>query len=297
MNDQEDTARLALHIAEVLYSLLLLAWFLLPLFIRIEGLFAVARLPFQLYGEKEKVAALAYFRPWDFMIWAGSYKNEFTTLVDIGELKKHISGIKIGKVTDIRVLPEKGDLVELTLSVYDDAVIKEDSKAAIKSLGLVGGKYVELTGGSPTGKLLKEGGVLRGEESLKMEELTKAGMEVVGKLRHIAENLDRIAGDPALAKSIKGTVENVEAVTANVKTMTSSKEEVALALKSFPDMIRKLDASIANLRAATEKTDAMMGENRKQIDQTMENVQELTSNVKEFTAEVKKNPWKLLRKP
>jgi len=208
-----------------------------------------------------------------------------------------ISGIKIGKVTDIRVLPEKGDLVELTLSVYDDAVIKEDSKAAIKSLGLVGGKYVELTGGSPTGKLLKEGGVLRGEESLKMEELTKAGMEVVGKLRHIAENLDRIAGDPALAKSIKGTVENVEAVTANVKTMTSSKEEVALALKSFPDMIRKLDASIANLRAATEKTDAMMGENRKQIDQTMENVQELTSNVKEFTAEVKKNPWKLLRKP
>ncbi len=208
-----------------------------------------------------------------------------------------ISGIKIGKVTDIRVLPEKGDLVELTLSVYDDAVIKEDSKASIKSLGLVGGKYVELTGGSPSAKLLAEGGVLRGEESLKMEELTKAGMDVVAKLRNIADNLDRIAGDPALAKSIKTTVSNVEAVTANVKTMTSSKEEVALALKSIPEIIQKLDASIANLQAVSQKTDVLMGENRKQIDATMENVRDLTNNVKEFTAEVKRNPWKLLRKP
>lgn len=208
-----------------------------------------------------------------------------------------ISGIKIGKVTDIRVVPDKGDLVELTLSVYDDAVIKEDAKAAIKSLGLVGGKYVELSGGTAAAKPLKQGAVLRGEESLKMDDLTKAGMDVVAKLRHIAENLDRVAGDPALAKSIKATVANLENATANVKTMTSSKEEVALALKSLPGLIKKLDESVANLRDLSDKTDALMGENRKQIDATMDNVRDLTNNVKEFTAEVKREPWKLLRKP
>lgn len=208
-----------------------------------------------------------------------------------------ISGIKIGKVTDVRVVPEKGDLVELTLNVYEDAVIKDDSKAAIKSLGLVGGKYVELSGGTAAAKMLQEGAVLKGEESLKMDDLTKAGMDVVAKLRNIAENLDRVAGDPALARSIKGTVANIEAVTQNVKTMTSSKEEVALALKILPEIIRKLDASIANMKDLSEKTDTMMGENRKQVDATMENVRDLTNNVKEFTAEVKRNPWKLLRKP
>ena len=60
-----------------------------------------------------------------------------------------LSGIKIGKVSDIRVVPEKGDKVELTLSVFNDTVLRRDTKAAIKTLGLVGGKYVELSGGTP----------------------------------------------------------------------------------------------------------------------------------------------------
>ncbi|MDH4162579.1 MAG: MlaD family protein [Nitrospirota bacterium] len=208
-----------------------------------------------------------------------------------------ISGIKVGKVTDIRVNPDKGDQVELSLSVFSDAVVREDSKAAIKSLGLVGGKYVELTSGTSTAKMLKEGSVIKGEESLKMEDLTKAGMEVVNKLKNIAANLDRIAGDPEMAVKIKATIANVQDVTANVKTMTSSKDEVAAALKTLPEMIKKLDESIANLRDVSAKTDVLMGENRKQVDATMENMKEVSDNIKDFTAEVKKHPWKLLRKP
>nr|MDA8421856.1 MlaD family protein [Nitrospiraceae bacterium] len=50
-----------------------------------------------------------------------------------------LSGIKVGKVSDIRVAPELGDKVELTLSVFSDTVIRRDTKAAIKTLGLVGG--------------------------------------------------------------------------------------------------------------------------------------------------------------
>ena len=62
-------------------------------------------------GEREKVAALAYFRPWNFIIWAGSYRSEFTDLVDIGELKKHISGIKIGKYGYPYVIDLEGKLI------------------------------------------------------------------------------------------------------------------------------------------------------------------------------------------
>ncbi len=68
-----------------------------------------------------------------------------------------LSGIKVGKVTDVRVAPEFADKIELTLSVLNDTVIKEDTKAAIKTLGLVGGKYVELTGGSPNGSIARAG--------------------------------------------------------------------------------------------------------------------------------------------
>jgi phospholipid/cholesterol/gamma-HCH transport system substrate-binding protein len=144
-----------------------------------------------------------------------------------------LSGIRVGTVADVRVAPEYGDKIELTLSVFSDTVIKEDTKAEIKTLGLVGGKYVELTGGSPHTRVLGPKDMLVGEESFKLEDLTKAGMEVVGKLTNIANNLDRILGDPALSKSIHASIQNIQEATGNMKDMTSNKEEVARLSKSF----------------------------------------------------------------
>ena len=207
------------------------------------------------------------------------------------------SGTKVGKVRQVRVAPEHGDKVEVTLSVYRDMVIKEDARASIKTLGIVGGKYVELTSGSPGAKPLAEDAVLLGEESLKLEELMKVGHTVALKLKNIAENLDRMLGDPAMAKSLKGTVKNLEEVSANIKVMTSSKEAVAQGLKNLPELLKKLEQTAENLKAITSKTDKLVEENRKNIDATLENVKEMTKNLKETTEDVKKHPWKLIRKP
>jgi phospholipid/cholesterol/gamma-HCH transport system substrate-binding protein len=207
------------------------------------------------------------------------------------------AGVKIGKVTHVRVAPESSDKVELTLSVYSDAVIKRDTTAAIKTLGLVGGKYVELTGGSSKALPIEPGGVLIGEESFKLEDLTKAGLEAVGKLKNVANNLNAMLGDPATTKSIKVIVKNLQDTSENLKVMTSSKEEVAQGLKNLPELIKKLDETTANLKLLTTKTDKLVDDNKKKIDDTLENVKQMTQNLKETTDDLKKHPWKLIRKP
>jgi phospholipid/cholesterol/gamma-HCH transport system substrate-binding protein len=225
------------------------------------------------------------------------------------------SGIKIGKVTNIRMAPEFGDKVELTLSIYRDAIIKEDTRAAIKTQGLVGDKYVELSGGSPQMSVLEPGKLLIGEESFKLEDLTKAGLELVTKMKGIANNIDRIAnnidrmtGDPATTASIKTILHNLQDTSANLEVMTSSKDEVAQGLKNLPEMLKKLEDlttvilkkledSSTNLKAVTEKTDTMLGDNKKKIDDTLDNIKQMTQNLKETSEDVKSHPWKLLRKP
>ncbi len=207
------------------------------------------------------------------------------------------SGMKIGKVESVRVAPEQNDRVEVTLSVYSDTVIKHDTRAAIKTLGLVGGKYVELSSGTAEALPLGPGEVLKGEESMKLEDLTKAALDVVGKLAHIAANLDRMLGDPALSKSLKTTVQNLQEVSANIKVMTSNKEEVAQGLKNLPEMLKKLDESANSLKAITDKTDKLVGDNKKNIDAMMESFRDMAKNLKETTDDVKSHPWKLLRKP
>jgi phospholipid/cholesterol/gamma-HCH transport system substrate-binding protein len=207
------------------------------------------------------------------------------------------SGIKIGKVSNIRVAPEQGDKVELTLSVFSDTVIKQDTRAAIKSLGLVGGKYVELTGGSPQARTLSSGELLKGDESLKLEDLTKVAIEVIGKLKSIADNLDKMLGDPAMAKSLKTSVKNLQDVSENIKAMTANKDEVAQTLKNLPELLKKIDESANNLKAITEKSDKLVGENRKNIDEMVEHFRDMGKNLKDASEEIKKEPWKLLRKP
>ncbi len=207
------------------------------------------------------------------------------------------AGIKVGKVTNIRVAPELGDRVELTLNVLADTLIREDTKASIKTLGLIGAKYVELSGGSAGAKPLGPDAVLTGEEPFKLEDLTQKGMEVAEKLRSIASNLDRTLGSPALSRDVKTAVANVRTITENLKVMTANKDQVAESLKNLPDLLKKLDASVANLQEVTAKADALVGGNRKNVDATMENVKEITKNLKDLTADVKKHPWKLIRKP
>jgi phospholipid/cholesterol/gamma-HCH transport system substrate-binding protein len=208
-----------------------------------------------------------------------------------------LSGIKIGKVAHVRAAPEYGDKIELTLSIFSDTVVTNDTKASIRTLGLVGGKYVELAGGSSQAPLLGPGGMLTGEESMKLEDVTRSALDVVGKLKKIAINLDRVLGDPAVAKSLKNTIQNLQEVSANVKVMTSSKEEVAQGLKNLPDILKKLDESAANLKTITEKGDKIVGENKQKIDAMLESFKDMAKNLKETSDEVKKQPWKLLRKP
>lgn len=207
------------------------------------------------------------------------------------------AGIKIGKVSEIRMAPEYGNKIELTLTVYRDTVIKEDSKVAIKTLGLIGGKYVELTPGGQRSELLKPGDVITGEESLKLEDLTRAGLDVAMKLQNIATNLNTVLGDSNVSKSLKASIRNIEEVTANIKTMSSSKDEVAQALKNMPVLVNKLEASMDNLKDITEKTGKLVGENRKNIDATLENIKDMSKNLKDTAEDVKKHPWKLIRKP
>ncbi|HQO01311.1 MAG TPA: methyl-accepting chemotaxis protein [Spirochaetota bacterium] len=65
-------------------------------------------------GETEaryKVAAISYFEPWDIIVWAGSYKDEFSKMVDTEELRRIIKGIKIGKNGYAYIIDGKGKMV------------------------------------------------------------------------------------------------------------------------------------------------------------------------------------------
>lgn len=121
-----------------------------------------------------------------------------------------VGGIHKGTVRKIE-LPKRPDgkvTVVMDLQSATRAIVKEDSLAAIKSEGLLGAKYVEVSFGSEDAKRLKDGEIIGSEPPLDISDLlnktnqildtTKTAMEgaqeTVSNLESITSKIDRGQG-------------------------------------------------------------------------------------------------------
>jgi phospholipid/cholesterol/gamma-HCH transport system substrate-binding protein len=99
------------------------------------------------------------------LVGNGGYtvQAEFTT---VGGLQNgaavELAGVKIGQVAKIEL--DKLYRAKVQLQIDDDILLYEDAKAAIKTKGLIGERYVEISPGR-SGKALEPGSQIRNTES------------------------------------------------------------------------------------------------------------------------------------
>ncbi len=61
--------------------------------------------------ERQKVGGMAYFEPWDMIIWASSYQSEFTNLLDVPSLTKMLSEVAKEQKVEIFVVTKDGKAI------------------------------------------------------------------------------------------------------------------------------------------------------------------------------------------
>jgi phospholipid/cholesterol/gamma-HCH transport system substrate-binding protein len=115
-----------------------------------------------------------------------------------------LNGVTVGVVERI-ILPSAADRVRLTVRFsierrYSER-IREDSRARIRTLGLLGDKYVEVTSGSAELPRIEPGGEIQVAEATDVEKLISSGEDVVDNvsaishsLRNVLERVDRGEG-------------------------------------------------------------------------------------------------------
>lgn len=62
-------------------------------------------------AERAKAGGMAYFKPWDLIIWASSYKSEFHSLINLDDLEEKILSLTIGKSGYAFVMKTDGTLI------------------------------------------------------------------------------------------------------------------------------------------------------------------------------------------
>jgi len=103
-----------------------------------------------------------------------------------------LNGVEVGTVQEI-VLPTAAEATKIKVEIDVDerfsARVRQDSMARIKTLGLLGDKYVELTSGSTDAEPIPPGGVIPAAPPTNVDRLIGSGEDVMDNVVQISADL------------------------------------------------------------------------------------------------------------
>lgn len=230
------------------------------------------------------VVALALFAGFVFVL--GEFRTgdrrvieiDFETSADlqIGAPVK-IAGITVGKVSGVSFWGGKTDEattrpVQVRVALQVDSTmadaVREDARAYISTLGILGEKYVEIEPGSFDSPALPEGGILIGEPPLRLELVARDLSGALNQLALILEENRGTIGDTLknLNKLIVDAdqliLDNREAVSQLLAQLNESAERLDTLLVSGQTALgdgTEIRQALSNVQSATARVDRSIG--------------------------------------
>lgn len=179
-----------------------------------------------------------------------------------------IAGVKIGQVESISLEDDKARVV---LSIYKSQVLGQDARASIKSLGILGDKYISILPGSAIHTPLQEGDVIS---------LTLPG----GDLDSLVDSLGNILSD---FEAISASLRNALADERGASRLDGIMEEIANATSDISRITdttnKQIDTILSNLSKFSVNMERITSENRVSIKETLDNLAAFSGELRNIT--------------
>jgi phospholipid/cholesterol/gamma-HCH transport system substrate-binding protein len=118
-----------------------------------------------------------------------------------------INGFGVGSVKGVELPVDLNDprlVVKVSIETRHAHHVREDSEASIRTLGLLGDKYIEITSGTPDAAEIPDGGVIPSQEGTDLEQLISSGGDVATNLLSISASLAKILEEMERGESFIG---------------------------------------------------------------------------------------------
>jgi phospholipid/cholesterol/gamma-HCH transport system substrate-binding protein len=147
----------------------------------------------------------------------------------VSGLREHspvrLCGAEVGYVKAITIICDNEKThVAVDIFMNDGAKTREDSKFYITTLGLMGEKYIEITGGSTGSPFRDPSKPVRGEDPFRLEALMDKAEDMADNLDEAIKNVNQLTGhvnDIVTRKEVDASIENIEAITQNFKDFSA----------------------------------------------------------------------------
>lgn len=187
-----------------------------------------------------------------------------------------IAGIEGGNVSTVNLTsssdPNRAVEVVMQIQKQFEPMIREDSVAALGSIGLLGDKYIDVSRGSTSFKPLPPNGEVKGSSSADIKRIMQNSNDLVAnlgdlvtKINQITQKIDQGQGtigkfinDPTLYNNVNSTVSEAQTLLKEIK----SGEGTIARLISDPDLYNRVNSTISrvdNVISSVEKGEGTLG--------------------------------------
>lgn len=187
------------------------------------------------------------------------------------------AGIPIGVIKDITL---QSGQARIDISVKADVPLKTSAVVAIKSMGILGDKHVEIYAGEDTDPPLASGAqILNVKDQGSLDNIiTKVG-DIADSLKKVSDNLADAVSDDGTNKHILGRIMlNIEKLTGDLSQITGeNKKQISEIVDQVHDITSSLDELIND-----ESDDGFKKTWKRtmvRIDSTMKNIDEVAAKV------------------
>ncbi|WP_170762995.1 MlaD family protein [Ruegeria lacuscaerulensis] len=153
------------------------------------------------------------------------------------------NGLPVGQVISLNLDDDDPSKVRVKLEVDADIPVTEDTIAQLQSLGVTGVSYVELSGGSVSGKRLPENSVIKSKRSA-IQSLFEGAPKVLDEAVNLLENLNAVVDDKN-RKSVSDILDNLASASGKLEKTLSDFENLSTdlggAAKKLGDFTDRLD--------------------------------------------------------
>ena len=144
------------------------------------------------------------------------------------------AGVEVGRVDGVSV--SHGEAM-LSLRFYDGSEVPKDAVFTIQSSSIMGGSFVNVSGGNLSRGFLEDGMTVRGNAAPSVESLMAKVDTLADTAQEMMNGLNNVVSDHETQKHAKNIIGNVDALTQNLAILTAQGIEIS----------RNVDAMTAQL--------------------------------------------------
>ncbi len=171
------------------------------------------------------------------------------------EASVQIAGVEVGHVESIKLQDGKA---LATLRISQEVRLEKGVKAAIKTHGVLGDKYVELTPGDSAQGYIEPGGqIARSERTADIDMLLNQFTLIAEDIKELTGSMSKVLTGPRGEQSLSDIVENTRQLTYNFNQLVKNNEAI-------------LRSALENTSNLTGNLNNVVTDNRDRITQTLD---------------------------